>query len=119
MKHLLDSVEFSIYNRNMNDPQLPEPIVFEWDSGNQSKSLKKHEITNQEAEETFFAYKLVIPDQRHSQTEPRFGLYGRTNSGKILFIAFTVRHRRVRIISARPADKKERRIYEKTFKKTA
>jgi len=96
----------------MNVPELPEPIVFEWDSGNQAKSLKKHGITNQEAEETFFHYKLVAADQRHSKTESRFGMYGQTGGGKILFIAFTIRNRRVRIISTRPANKKEREIYE-------
>ena len=96
----------------MNDLELPEPIVFEWDSGNQTKSLKKHDIANQEAEEVFFRYKLVVSDQRHSKTEPRFGMYGQTGGGKILFIAFTIRNRRVRVISARPANKKEREIYE-------
>ena len=103
----------------MSNPELPEPIVFEWDSGNKIKSLAKHGITNQEAEETFFHYKLVVADQRHSKTEARFGLYGKTNKGKILFIAFTIRDGMVRIISTRSADKKERKIYEKTSKKAA
>lgn len=103
----------------MNEPQLPEPLDFEWDEGNQTKSLKKHRITRIEAEETFFHTKLVHPDQRHSKTELRFGMYGQTNAGKTLFIAFTIRKGQIRIISARPADKKERKIYEETLKKTA
>lgn len=103
----------------MNDLELPEPIIFEWDSGNQTKSLKKHGITNREAEAVFFHPKLVIPDQRHSKIESRFGMYGQTDAGKILFIAFTIRSGRVRIISARLADKKERKIYAEEIKKVA
>lgn len=119
MPDSIDSVEFSIYNIIMNRQELPEPIIFEWDKGNQAKSLEKHGISNQEAEETFFRPKLVIPDQRHSSVEPRFGMYGQTNGGKILFTAFTIRARRVRVISARPANKKEREIYEQQIKKAA
>ncbi|MBI4053830.1 MAG: BrnT family toxin [Candidatus Doudnabacteria bacterium] len=103
----------------MDYPELPEPLTFEWDSGNRTKSLNKHGVTVQEAEEVFFRHKLLIPDQRHSGSEPRFGMYGQTNAGKILFIAFTIRGRLVRVISARPADKKERKFYDQTFKKAA
>ncbi len=103
----------------MNLPELPEPITFDWDNGNIGKSLQKHGISDQEAEETFFHFKQVILDQRHSKDEQRFGMFGHTNSGKILFIAFTIRKKRVRIISARPADKKERNSYEQAFKKAA
>jgi uncharacterized DUF497 family protein len=98
-------------------PEIPEPIDFEWDRGNWDKSLKKHGITNQEAEQTFSQFKLVSPDQRHSKVERRFGMYGQTETGKILFIAFTIRGRRVRIVSARTASKKERKTYEEAFKK--
>lgn len=114
----LDTVEFSIYNRNMNSPELPEPIDFQWDKGNQSKSLEKHSITIQEAEEAFFGEKLIIPDQHHSEIEQRYDMLGQTNSGKTLYIVFTIRKLQVRIISARRADKKEREIYEKGTKKT-
>lgn len=103
----------------MNEPELPEPIKFEWDTGNQAKSLKKYGITNQETEEVFFNFKQILPDHSHSQKEQRFVLLGQTNEEKILFIVFTVRNRNVRIISAREADKKERNFYEQAFKKTA
>lgn len=92
---------------------------FEWDKGNLTKSLQKHGVTQLEIEEAFFNLYVVFPDQRHSKTEKRFAMYGQTNEGKILFIAFTIRNRRVRIISARPSDKKERNFYEEATKKTA
>ena len=110
-----DSVEAPIYNGFM-DVDLKG---FEWDKGNQSKSLEKHGITPLETEEVFFNFYVVFPDQRHSTAEPRFGMYGQTNTGKILFIAFTIRGRQARVVSARPASKKERNSYEEAFKKAA
>ena len=103
----------------MINSELPEPIEFEWDERSQAKSLVKHRITKIEAEEAFFRDKLIQPDERHRRTEPRFGMYGQADKGKILFIAFSIRKGRIRIISARPANKKERETYEKTFKKAA
>jgi hypothetical protein len=103
----------------MNYQELSEPIIFEWDSGNQTKSLKKHGISSQEAEDAFFRPKLIAADQSHSKIEARFVMYGQTANGKILFISFTIRNKRVRVISARAADKKERNIYEQKVKKAA
>ncbi len=108
-------MELSIYNILMNTIELPEPLIFEWDEGNKIKSLTKHGITNQEAEETFFNFKLIVPDQRHSNTEMRFGMYGQTKKQKTIFIAFTIRAGRIRIISSRLADRKERKIYEQAL----
>ncbi len=101
------------------DVDLSKLEGFEWDGGNQSKSLKKHGITALETEEVFFNFYLVFPDQRHSLVEPRYGMHGKTNAGKVLFIVFTIRGLRVRIISARLASKKERNTYEEKFKKIA
>lgn len=114
----LDNVEFPIYNRFMV-LDLSQSEGFEWDEGNQTKSLEKHGITKLETEEAFFNFYVVFPDQRHSQTEKRFAMYGQTNAGKLLFIAFTIRNRLIRIISVRRANKQERNTYEETFKKAA
>ena len=53
--------------------------------------------------------------------EPRYILLGQSDTLQILFIVFTVRADRVRVISARPANKKERIMYAtaKEAKKTA
>lgn len=101
----------------MEIADLPQPLEFEWDAGNTTKSLLKHSVSNQEAEDAFFNFNIILKDQRHSGSENRLGMYGQTNSGKILFVAFTIRGQRVRIISARPADKKERKLYEEKIKK--
>mgnify|MGYP001594043008 CR=1 FL=1 len=88
---------------------------FEWDKGNVDKSFKKHKISPNEAEEIFLDEDLkIIKDIRHSQKEQRLIALGKTFSEKKLFIVYTVRGEKVRIISVRPMDKKERSHYEKS-----
>lgn len=55
---------------------------------------------------------LVLEDIKHSQKEERFTIIGKSVKDKILFISFTIRKNKVRIISARGASIKERRKYE-------
>ncbi len=85
---------------------------FQWDEGNIDKSYNKHGITPNEAEEVFLDENLqVTKDVKHSQKEQRYIALGQTFQEKILFVVFTIRGRKIRIISARPTNKKERRKY--------
>lgn len=91
---------------------------FEWDTGNTDKSFRKHGITPGESEEIFLdQHLLVLDDLKHSQEEPRYIALGRTFEKKTLFLVFTLRANKIKIISARKANKKERGIYEKELKK--
>lgn len=94
---------------------------FDWDKGNQEKSFKRHGVSQEEAEETFFGNSFVYPDERHSTGgERRYVLFGESKrEGRCLFIAFTMRGKKVRIISARPMSQKERSWYEEEKKKIA
>lgn len=93
---------------------------FEWNRANIDKSFEKHGITPNQSEEIFLDEDLkVIRDIKHSQKEKRLIAIGKTFENKILFIVFTIRKNKIRIISARPANKKERRNYEKAIKKNA
>jgi len=86
---------------------------FDWDSGNITKNASKHNVTCREAEEIFFHQPLIVaPDPDHSQAEPRFRVLGRTDSDRLLHLNFTLRASKLRIISARPMNRKERSIYE-------
>lgn len=88
---------------------------FQWDKGNLDKSYQKHGITPNQSEEIFLDPKLkIVKDLKHSQKEKRFVAIGKTTSKKILFAIFTIRSQKIRIISARIANQKERKIYEKT-----
>jgi len=85
---------------------------FEWDGGNSTKNLHKHGVTCKEAEEMFMVAPLVMPDPEHSATEKRFRALGSTAARRILHAAFAVRGRKIRPISVRPANRKEKAIYE-------
>ena len=85
-----------------------------WDIGNRGKNELKHRVSMEEAEEIFFDSRYVLlKDCLHSQKEPRFNIIGLTKAGRLLTVTFTVRKLLVRVISARPAAKKERIIYAK------
>lgn len=90
-------------------------IVFDWDQWNLQKNEIKHGVSRLEAESAFYDpdYRL-FEDQRHtSRGEARFVLYGRSLEARVLMVGFTLRGRKVRIITARPASRRERRIYER------
>ncbi|MEN3334018.1 MAG: uncharacterized protein V7641_3383 [Blastocatellia bacterium] len=89
------------------------PLTFEWDEQKAEQNLKKHGVSFQEASEVFSdPLSAIIPDARHSARENRFLAIGHSISGQILFVVFTEREVRIRIISARPATRGEVRIYE-------
>lgn len=91
-------------------------VGFEWDKGNIEKSYKKHGIRPKEAEELFLDEEiLILEDTEHSKQEKRFEAIGKIIEGKILFLAFTLRRDKIRIISARAANQKERRRYEQAI----
>lgn len=87
---------------------LSSPLEFQWDSGNRDKNLKMHGVTNEEIEEVFFSNQMqVVKDELHSEKEERYLLIGKTLFGRKLFIVFTLRNNKVRVISARDLNKKE------------
>ncbi len=94
--------------------ELPEPILFEWDSGNTSKNFRKHNVSDREAEQIFVNKpKFIFEDEKHSLVEKRYMLWGITNKGRKLSAFFTMRKDKIRVISVRDMNKKERRVYEK------
>ena len=87
---------------------------FDWDKGNARKN-EKHGVAMAEAEQVFFnAPLLLLEDALHSQSERRLHALGKTDEGRALHIAFTLRQAGllIRIISARDMHQKERVIYE-------
>lgn len=87
---------------------------FQWDDGNLLKNWEKHGVSGAECEQVFFNRPLLaLPDAQHSQSEPRFFVLGQSDKGRHLFIVFTVRENRLRVISARDMSRKERLRYAK------
>lgn len=98
---------------------LPDAVTFEWDKGNVDKNLKKHQVFDRETEEAFNdESKFIFEDERHSEKEIRYALFGKSDKGRKLSIVFTVRKDKIRIITARDMSKKERRDYEEIKKNT-
>jgi len=86
---------------------------FDWDDNNREKNWDKHGVLASECEEVFFNLPLLLqPDTSHSQKEARYYVLGQTIIGRRLFVAFTIRGEKIRVISARDMSKKERSIYE-------
>lgn len=94
-------------------------FAFEWDHGNQSKNRTKHGISIEEVESVFRSGSALPLGTQKSPptTEQRLGAVGPDSNGRLLQIAFTFRDGRVRVISARPAHRKERKSYEEILRK--
>ena len=89
------------------------PAEFEWDQGNIGKN-KKHKVEDKESEEAFLdENKIIYKDVFHSKEEERFILLGKTEKSRLLYVAFTKRKNKIRIISVRDINKKEVHVYEK------
>lgn len=86
---------------------------FDWDSDNAEKNWQKHRVMPSECEQIFFNRPLVVADDvKHSEQEKRFYSLGHTESGRMLFVVFTVRRDKIRVISARDMNRKERKVYQ-------
>jgi len=86
---------------------------FEWDHGNETKNWEKHDVSMGECEQIFFNKPLiVVKDKKHSTFENRYYALGRTDMNRLLFIAFTLRQEKIRVISARDMTEYEIRRYQ-------
>ena len=91
-------------------------MKFEWDDKKAEQNSLKHGISFEMAAFAFDdPYALIIDDEKHSADEHRQWLIG--DSGKkVLVIVFTMRLPKgnIRIVSARRANRRERRMYEES-----
>ncbi len=89
---------------------------FDWDNGNRKK-CQKHGVSIAEIEALFSADVGIRPDPDHSYAEPRRRAVGRTETGRYVFVVFTIRERGgvrlIRPVSARYMHRKEIDHYEK------
>jgi len=89
---------------------------FDWDDGNEGK-CQKHGVSLSDLESAFNKTMRIFPDPSHSQDEIRYIALGKTDEGRDVFVAFTLRQREgktyIRPISARYMHRKEVEHYEK------
>ena len=85
-------------------------LVIEWDDNKAAINRKKHGITFEKAAEIFLDdYRIEEIDEEHSGDEERIRVIGIVE--KVLVVIYTERGEKYRIISARLADKGEKRRY--------
>lgn len=87
---------------------------FEWDAGNREKNWIAHNVEMKEAEQAIINRPIVLTDDgKHSGAEPRYIALSKTNLNRFLFLVFTIRSEKVRVISARDMNGEEiQQFYE-------
>ncbi len=92
--------------------EFSQATGFNWDEWNAPKIWEKHGVSQTECEQAFFNEPLVVGgDVKHSDSERRYYVLGVTDKGRELFLVFTLREDRIRVITARDMSRKERRIH--------
>ena len=104
-------------------PQIKRgPLLFVWDENKAVANWQKHKVTFEAAIEVFFDdYAIDQNDKWHSSEEARRTIIGAVRDlaagTEILFVVYVERVRSdedvIRIISARPANRREKKIYER------
>ena len=85
---------------------------FDWDEANGQKNWERHQVTPEDAEDVFFHQPLVVrSDVRHSKGEKRYYALGQTGAERRLFVAFTIRNNKIRVISVRDMNRNETVVY--------
>ena len=85
-------------------------LKFEWDEEKAKRNLKKHGIPFELAAKVFLdENRIEIYDEAHSIEEDRYITIGL--AGEVLFVVYTERHPQIRLISARLATARERKVY--------
>ena len=89
-------------------------MTFEWDPEKADANFRKHGISFDEATTVFGdPLSVTILDPDHSLSEDRFIDLGMSHQARLIVVSYTERGRRIRIVSARLATRRERRTYEK------
>ena len=89
-------------------------LQFEWDEKKNESNAKKHGVSLEEAQTTFYDEQaIVFVDPDHSEDEDRFILLGTNHKLNALVVSHCFREKDtiIRIISARKADKEEELFY--------
>lgn len=88
-------------------------MEFEWDPKKAKTNLQKHKVSFEEAS-TALSDPMAVTgaDPDHSIGEFRYVTFGVSEGGRLLVVAHTEQSETIRIISARPASRRERKIYE-------
>jgi uncharacterized protein len=86
-------------------------MSYQWDPNKAKSNLKKHNVSFTDAVGVFEDENAITIEDEH-ESESRFITIGRDFLRRILVVVYTFRGVIIRIISARKATARERKIYE-------
>ena len=92
-------------------------MIYEWDEEKNRKNIEKHGISFLEATDIFSSPFIKELDERFDYGEERYRNIGFCRGKMVVMVITTDRNNKIRIISARRADKAERRKYYEKFQK--
>lgn len=93
--------------------QMIDFVTVEWDSDKYDLNIAEHDVTFEEALSVILYddKSFTNEDYRKYETEQRYITIGFSHRGRLLYVVWTLREVRYRIISARKANKHEERGY--------
>ncbi len=92
-------------------------LEFEWSEEKAHSNFQKHRVKFEEAISIWNdEFAALISDISHSDDEKRYLFIGYSDKNNLLFVSFTERNDKIRIISARKATKFERKRHEENSK---
>ena len=89
-------------------------MEFEWDERKNELNIRKHGVSFLSAARVFDGPVFTIIDNRIDYGEIRYVSIGTVEATE-LYVVYAIRNRRLRIISARRANRNERRKYREIF----
>ena len=103
----------------VHDPELNKDVTyalqgikFEWNVRKAASNIKDHGVHFETACEGFFDPFVFAVDESVHPTERRDAIIGMTVNWRLVYVVYVLKGDVIRIISARPATKPERRQYE-------
>ncbi len=91
-------------------------MEFEWDEAKNQANIRKHGVSFETARRIFESFVLTWLDDRRDYGEDRYISIGRIGRAARIVVAHTNRDGRTRLISARPASRKERQAYHERIR---
>ena len=86
-------------------------ILFEWDEVKNLANIAKHKVNFANIRRVFDdPFRIISADKKYNYEETRWNCIGYVKDC-LFFVVYTYRDETIRIISARQATPKERRIY--------
>ena len=89
-------------------------LRFSWNAEKAAANLAKHGVSFEEASTVFGdPLSATVFDPDHSDTESRFVILGQSFEGNLIVVVHSELGDSIRIISARPATRREKATYER------